>query len=148
MWLSLYAMIWANQPINLFLVGCPNPCLQETNVRLGSPQPYAVLFELGCTPTLPKAKEMSTSCIHSRFTNFEVYMPKMGIDCTKVRIFQNVSHLFILDVNLGELSIDNRIGSHTLSCGWSYNMHTYCIVEELAWVATTIAHCIYVWVES
>ena len=31
--------IWANQPIHLFLVGCLNPCLQGTNVQVGSTQP-------------------------------------------------------------------------------------------------------------
>ena len=31
--------IWANRPIHSFLVGCMNPCLQGTNVRLVSPQP-------------------------------------------------------------------------------------------------------------
>ena len=32
------SMIWANQPIYSFFVGCLNPSLQETNVRVGSPQ--------------------------------------------------------------------------------------------------------------
>ena len=27
-----------NQPVHLFLVGCLNPCLQGTNVQVGSPQ--------------------------------------------------------------------------------------------------------------
>ena len=31
--------IWANQPIHSFLVKCLNPCLQETNAGVGSPQP-------------------------------------------------------------------------------------------------------------
>ena len=31
--------IWVNQPIHSFLIGCRNPCLQGTNVRVGSPQP-------------------------------------------------------------------------------------------------------------
>jgi hypothetical protein len=31
--------IWANQPIHSFLVGYLSPCLQGTNVRVGSPQP-------------------------------------------------------------------------------------------------------------
>jgi len=31
--------IWANGPIHSFLVECLNPCLQRTNVRVGSPQP-------------------------------------------------------------------------------------------------------------
>ena len=30
-------LIWTNQPIHLFLVGCLNPCLQETNVQVVSP---------------------------------------------------------------------------------------------------------------
>ena len=30
--------IWVNQPIHSFLVGCLNPCLQGTNVPVGSPQ--------------------------------------------------------------------------------------------------------------
>jgi hypothetical protein len=29
--------IWANQPMHLLLVGCLNPCLQGTSVRVGSP---------------------------------------------------------------------------------------------------------------
>ena len=29
--------IWANQPIHSFLVGCLKPCLQGTNVHVGSP---------------------------------------------------------------------------------------------------------------
>ena len=33
-------VIWANQPIYSFLVGCLNPCLQETSVRVGLPQPF------------------------------------------------------------------------------------------------------------
>ena len=35
-------VIWVNQPIHLFLVGCLNPCLQGTNVRVGLPQPRIV----------------------------------------------------------------------------------------------------------
>ena len=31
--------IWAKKPIHSFLVGCLNPCLQRTSVRVGSPQP-------------------------------------------------------------------------------------------------------------
>ena len=31
--------IWANQPIHSFLIGCLNPCLQETSVRVVLPQP-------------------------------------------------------------------------------------------------------------
>ena len=30
-------LIWTNQPIHLFLVGCLNPCIQETNVQVVSP---------------------------------------------------------------------------------------------------------------
>ena len=30
--------VWANQPIHSFLLGCLNPCLQGTSVRVGSPQ--------------------------------------------------------------------------------------------------------------
>ena len=36
--------IWANQRIHSFLVGCLNPCLQGTNVRVGSPQPLMSLL--------------------------------------------------------------------------------------------------------
>ena len=32
--------IWANQPIQSFFVKCLNPCLQGTNVRVVSPQPW------------------------------------------------------------------------------------------------------------
>ena len=38
-WVGVVAEIWANQPIHLSLVGCLNPCLQESSVRVGSPQP-------------------------------------------------------------------------------------------------------------
>jgi hypothetical protein len=31
--------IWVNQPIHSFLVGCLDPCLEGTSVRVGSPQP-------------------------------------------------------------------------------------------------------------
>ena len=40
-----WKLIWANQPIHLFLVGCLNPCLQGTSVWVGSPQPVETLFE-------------------------------------------------------------------------------------------------------
>ena len=33
-------LIWVNQPIYSFLVGCLNSCLQGTNVRVISPQPW------------------------------------------------------------------------------------------------------------
>ena len=37
-WMPSYT-IWTNQPIHSFLVGCLKPCLQEINIRVGSPQP-------------------------------------------------------------------------------------------------------------
>jgi hypothetical protein len=33
---------WVNQPVNLFLVGCLNLCLQGTSIWVGSPQPWAI----------------------------------------------------------------------------------------------------------
>ena len=39
-------MIWVPQPIHLFLVGCLNPCLQGTNVRVGSPRPVGYVVTL------------------------------------------------------------------------------------------------------
>ena len=40
-------MIWANQPIHSFLVGCLNPCLQVTIVVVGLPQPISYMVDYG-----------------------------------------------------------------------------------------------------
>jgi hypothetical protein len=36
--------IWVNQPIQSFLVGYLNPCLQVTSVRVGLPQPHGHMY--------------------------------------------------------------------------------------------------------
>ena len=40
--------IWVNQPIHSFLVGCLNPCLQGTNVWVGSPHPILKWYMARC----------------------------------------------------------------------------------------------------
>ena len=41
-----FLLIWTNQPIHSFLVGCLNPCLQGTSVRVGAPQSFLSSFVL------------------------------------------------------------------------------------------------------
>ena len=58
-------MIWANQPIHSFLVGCLNTCLQGTNVHVGSSQP--------CNTSLIKPKELKYNYEPLRNTRIPIW---------------------------------------------------------------------------
>ena len=64
--LHVLLLNWANQSIHLFLVGCLNPCLQRTNVRVVSPQPLALYVESPLVPTnLVNAKGVNGNSHHT-----------------------------------------------------------------------------------
>ena len=94
-WNLLWVWIWANQPIHSFLVGCLNPCLQRTSVRVVLPNLWVRHMV-----TTNKIESMKANCDHCKLQ----LLPTL--QC--IIIGQDRVVVVVINASYPSLSLENR----------------------------------------
>ena len=89
--LPSHTSIRANQPIHSFLVGCLNPCLQGTSVRVCSPQPpYVIDFNIKIINQITQM-----TCLHASHCHHCHYYHYCNVDFVG---FHNITCMDACDI--------------------------------------------------